>query len=118
MYTYEATVNVPSYEARRVRVEFAPAMPTSPRVFVDGPAGRDASPHRFGDRWLCIWYSGDDPARCWVPEDGLLALFGMVAVHLFKEAYWRESGEWLGDEAPHSPLEKDESAPRRRRTES
>ena len=40
------------------------------------------------------------------PEDGLLALLGMVAAHLFKkEAYWRGPGEWLGDEAPHAPLE-------------
>jgi len=31
----------------------------------------------------------------------------MVAAHLFEEAYWRETGEWLGDEAPHPPDEDD-----------
>jgi hypothetical protein len=36
-----------------------------------------------------------------VPEDGLLALFGMAAMHLFKEAWWRETGRWLGQEYPH-----------------
>lgn len=32
-------------------------------------------------------------------------LFGMTAVHLFKEAWWREHGQWLGDQAPHAPLD-------------
>ncbi len=50
---------------------------------------------------MCIWYPGDGEDQRWVPEDGLLALLGMTAVHLFKEAYWRETGEWLGEEAPH-----------------
>jgi len=53
---------------------------------------------------LCMWRPGDPPERRWVDEDGLLALFGMTAEHLFKEAWWREHGEWLGDEAPHGEL--------------
>jgi hypothetical protein len=110
VYTYDATVEVPGYEPRRVHVEFRPRRPESPQVFVDGPAGPDASPHRYTDRRLCIWYPGDDPSRVWVPDDGLLALFGMVTAHLFKEAYWRQTGEWLGDEAPHSAWEMDEDA--------
>lgn len=72
-----------------------------PNVFADGPTD---SPHRFSDRGrtrLCIWYPSDPDAQRWVPTDGLLALFGMAQHHLFKEAWWRESGEWLGDEAPH-----------------
>jgi hypothetical protein len=35
-----------------------------------------------------------------VPEDGLLVLFGMLAEHLFEEAWWREHHEWLGEEYP------------------
>jgi hypothetical protein len=34
-------------------------------------------------------------------RDGLLSLFEMTRVHLFKEAYWRETGEWLGEEVGH-----------------
>jgi hypothetical protein len=37
-------------------------------------------------------------------DDELLALFGMAAHHLFKEAYWRETGVWVGDEFPHDEL--------------
>ena len=36
-----------------------------------------------------------------MPGDGLVALFGMAQHHLFKESWWRATGEWLGDEAPH-----------------
>jgi hypothetical protein len=41
----------------------------------------------------------------------------MSAHHLFKEAWWRETGgrsggEWVGDEAPHGELtEKDDVPP-------
>ena len=46
----------------------------------------------------------DDPSECrWVFEDGLLALFGMTVAHLFREAWWRETGEWLGPQAWHGP---------------
>jgi hypothetical protein len=36
-----------------------------------------------------------------VPTDGLLALIEMTRVHLFKEAWYRETGEWLGEEVSH-----------------
>ena len=29
----------------------------------------------------------------------------MISEHLFKEAWWRANGKWLGDEAPHGPGE-------------
>jgi hypothetical protein len=54
---------------------------------------------------LCLWYPGDDQARRWEPEDGLLVLIGMIAEHLFKEAWWREHCEWLSEEYPHNCLE-------------
>jgi hypothetical protein len=31
-----------------------------------------------------------------------LVLIGMIAEHLLKEAWWRERGEWIGEEYPHS----------------
>jgi hypothetical protein len=118
VHIYSVTLDVPGYEPRRVGIDFHAGSPSFPSVFADGPADRAASPHRFSDRGrrcLCIWYSGDRPQRRWVPDDGLLALLGMVAVHLFKEAYWRETGQWLGDEVPHDDLTTD-NAHRRRST--
>jgi hypothetical protein len=104
IHTYELVLEVPGYESRRVWVEFVPPLSNSPRIYADGPSGPEASPHRFSERrWtrLCVWYPGDPLERRWVPDDGLLMLFGMIATHLLKEAWWRESGEWLGEEAPH-----------------
>jgi hypothetical protein len=80
------------------------AEPELTRVYADGP---DESPHRYAPApkdprsSLCIWYPNDPPERRWVPQDGLLSLIEMTRIHLFKEAFWRETGEWLGEEAPH-----------------
>lgn len=104
---YETSVEVPGYESRTVTIEFDHKYPSIPHVFADGPSGPDASPHRYADRGrsrLCIWYPNDPPSRKWVPDDGLLALFGMATEHLFKEAWWREHEEWLGEEYPHGDL--------------
>ncbi len=63
---------------------------------------------------MCVWYPGDPPERRWVPDDGLLMLFGMVAEHLLKEAWWREHHEWLGDEVPHGALTSEDAAMERK----
>lgn len=108
VHTYQVTLDVPGCESRRVSVEFWHPYFESPRIFADGPVGPGGSPHRFSERgWtrLCIWYPGDPPDRVWGPNDGLLALFGMISEHLLKEAWWRETGEWIGEEAPHDELE-------------
>jgi hypothetical protein len=61
------------------------------------PQVRD--PHR-----LCIWDPDDPDENRWVFKDGLLVLMGLIAAHLFREAWWRETGEWLGPEAGHPPM--------------
>lgn len=99
---YDATVPVTGYPARRVTVEIERYTGIA-AVYADGP---NDSPHRYPDRnrhCLCIWYPHDPPSRRWTADDGLVALFAMAAAHLFKEAWWREHNEWLGDEAPHDP---------------
>jgi hypothetical protein len=35
-------------------------------------------------------------------RDGLLTLIEMTRVHVFKEVYYRETGEWLGGEVAHT----------------
>ncbi|GAA0597629.1 hypothetical protein GCM10009534_34990 [Kribbella sandramycini] len=110
VHIYEVDLPVPGYETRHVTVTFAHDRGYSPHVYSDGPSTADDSPHRFPDRGrtrLCIWLPSDPPARRWVPADGLLGLFGMTAEHLFKEGWWREYREWLGDEAPHGPHAKE-----------
>jgi len=109
---YEVDLDVPGYQSRHVTIEFVGSAWWHPRVYVDGPAGHDASPHRFpgrGGRELCLWFSGDPSGQRWVPDDGMLMLFGMIAEHLFKEAWWREQHEWLGKEYPHGELTEEQA---------
>ena len=54
-----------------------------------------------------MWYPHDPIDRRWVFEDGLLDLIGLVIAHLFWEAWWRETGEWLGEEVPHESQVKE-----------
>jgi hypothetical protein len=97
---YTLTVDVPEYPSRRVTIALPNwSMPTVASVTVDGPK---ESPHRYGKRELCIWHPNAPPEKRWMPADGLLALIDHVRVHLFKEAYWRETGLWPGPEAPHN----------------
>ncbi len=113
-YIFTVTVPVPNYEERQVRIEFRQWLHGSPKVFVDGPTD---SPHRYrheSDRSLCLWFPSDGPNRRWQPEDGLVQLIGMIETHLFKEAYWRETGEWLGEEGPHGDqVVRDDGAERK-----
>jgi hypothetical protein len=96
---YRFEVDVPYYDSRRVEVRFRNGFsPEWPRVTVDGP---EESPHRYRGGTLCIWEPTDPDERVWVPRDGLHELIRQITFHLFKEAWWRESGEWLGDEVRH-----------------
>lgn len=96
---YSGTVEFPGYPSRHVLLCFPKGLTAeSVRIFVDGP---DESPHRFNTGALCVWFADDPPEKRWVLRDGLVTLLDLVVLHLFKEAYWRETDEWLGDEAPH-----------------
>lgn len=99
---YRAEVELPGgYEKRDVEVIFGPKTLDGPTILADGPTD---SPHRYSDherRALCVWYPKDAPTERWMWDDGLLQLLGLVRLHLFREAYWRESGEWLGPEVTH-----------------
>jgi hypothetical protein len=101
---YSVSLEVPHYERRRVEVRFPKATPTLPHVIADGPTN---SPHRYGNTRLCMWHP-DDCEQRWELDDGLLVLLGMTSAHLFREAWWRETGEWLGPEAPHGELKPED----------
>lgn len=102
---YTTTVPVTGYQDRGVRVVFpAGSSPESVRIYADGP---ESSPHRYPDSGtLCIWYPSDPKHRRWMQQDGLVELLDLIAVHLFMEAFWRDTDDWLGDEAPHGWPEK------------
>lgn len=110
---YDLTVDVPEYkERRKVTIRLTNfADPTLKSVTVDGST---ESPHRRGKTDLCLWRRDAPPERQWTSDEGLLALIQYVRIHLFREAYWRETGGydggvWAGDEAPHGDA-KDEAA--------
>lgn len=100
---YVLSVEVPHYEGRQVTILFRPGY-VSPKVSVDGPA---ESRHRYPDGTLCMWDPRDAETHKWVLADKLPALIGIIVRHLFKEAWWRETGEWLGVEAAHGPKADD-----------
>jgi hypothetical protein len=101
-HTYTVTIAVPHYEQRRVEVLFPKNAPTLAKITADGPTD---SPHRYEEDHLCIWYHDDPVENRWLFNDGLLVLLGLIAAHLFREAWWRETGEWLGPEVHHRSQE-------------
>lgn len=60
---------------------------------------RNIWPHRD----LCLQYDRDDPALRWMPTDGLEALVTLIHRHLIFEEAWRRTGDWPGEDVPHSP---------------
>lgn len=99
---YSVTVGIPEYEARRLTIRVPNwSAPTAASVYADGP---QESPHRYGKTRLCIWHPDDGSQNRWTYDDGLLVLIELSRVHLYREAYWRETGVWAGPEAPHGSL--------------
>ena len=93
---YALDLEVPCYGTRRVTIVFeARYTAAAVRVRADGPL---ESRHRYEDGALCMWHPSDPVDLRWTPENGLADLIEMTRRHLFREAYWRETGEWLGPE--------------------
>ncbi len=67
-------------------------------VSVTAEGWRGPMRHTFGANTLCMWFPKDPPDRQWNRADGLLKLVDTAVAHLFKELYFRETGEWLGEE--------------------
>jgi len=88
---------VPGLPARQVRIVFA-GRGTAPSVYADGPR---KSPHRYDDGSLCMWYPGDPHTGRWTRRDGAAALLGHITAHLLREVWWRNTGEWVGEEVTH-----------------
>lgn len=108
-YVWRVSVIVPVYEMEyslRIELEERGAV----RVVAENWTG--LMKHTFGHNRLCMWYPDDPGEKRWQRADGLLKLIDTAVVHLFKELYWRETGEWLGEEAPHDVPKFEARAPR------
>jgi hypothetical protein len=92
---YGGVIEVPFYDERHI---FALVVGDTALVFADGP---QESPHRYARMALCMWYPDDPTNARWTPDNGIDDLLYRVRNHLFREAWWRETKEWLGVEAPH-----------------
>jgi hypothetical protein len=98
-FTWEVPVTVPVYDEDYVlRID----LDERRSVRVTALGWRGPMRHTFGRNTLCMWYPKDPPDRQWNREDGLLKLVDTARAHLFKELYFRETGEWLGEEVHHS----------------
>ena len=104
-YQYKVKVQVPHYGERNIRIRFSGA--DIPSIFADGSK---ESPHRYKDGSLCMWYPQDPIEHRWVFADGLISLIGLTIIHLFRESWWRETGEWLGEEVLHGPIRNKEQS--------
>lgn len=60
--------------------------------------GLDGLRHINYDGSLCLWYPGDDEDRRWTTNKGLVSLLDVVALHLYKESRFKDTGVWLGEE--------------------
>lgn len=108
---FEGEIPVPPQDEQRlvlVAVDIRRS-PWTTTVWIDGPICLRhrflpvvGVPGRYGREPLCMWFEGDDPARRWVPEDGLSALLNRVQVHAFQESDCRAGWAWPGEEAPGS----------------
>lgn len=54
--------------------------------------------HINHDGSLCLWFPDDGPDRRWTHEKGFVSLLDLVALHLYKEVRFKETGIWLGEE--------------------
>ena len=97
-YALAIHLRVPDLPEQTLTIVFGSAAPSVPRVFTDGPS---ASPHRYADGSLCMWYPKDPAEQRWTRADGAPALLGHIVAHLLREEWWRRTGEWAGAEAPH-----------------
>lgn len=66
------------------------------------PAARDLSE---ANAWmaesLCLWYPRDPRPLRWDWDDGIVAFFDRLHLHLLMEEQWRRTREWPVEDAPH-----------------
>ncbi|MBF6422725.1 hypothetical protein IU436_29325 [Nocardia farcinica] len=61
------------------------------------------TPEDGGYQQLCLWFPSDPRPLRWVWDDGLDDYVARVHRHLFYEEFWRRTGRWPSEDAPHGP---------------
>jgi hypothetical protein len=102
-FQVDLTLHPDGIEPRQVSIQFSLGAPDTPHVLVDGPT---ESPHRYSNNTLCMWYPDDPRDRRWVPSYGSADLIVRIAAHLIREAWWRQTGEWIGPEVSHGRVDR------------
>lgn len=81
----------------RVAVTYTP--PKSPTVEVLSPVLRPDAPHRYDNKWLCLYFPKD---ASWLPSRHIAnTIVPWTAVWLRCYELWCTTGKWFGLEAPH-----------------
>lgn len=103
-WCFRLRVNIEGIGIVKITVCLPWRYPRSPRIYVEGPRGCSMdSPHRYADGALCMWFPRDGASRTWQPDKGPVVLVGHIIRHLAQEEWWRRTGDWPGEEAPHNP---------------
>jgi hypothetical protein len=89
------TVSVPLLDHTGKQLVTVEVFGKSARVVAHGLGGLR---HVNYDGSLCLWYPGDGTDRQWTISKGLVSLLDLVALHLYKETRFKETGVWLGEE--------------------
>lgn len=107
-FVWRVPVTIPVYDEDYVlRIE----LDERRAVSVTAEGWRGPLRHTFGANTLCMWFPKDPPNRQWDRADGLLKLVDTAVAHLFKELYFRETGEWLGEEVHRDAPNFEQRAP-------
>lgn len=107
-YVWLVPVTVPAYNERYVlRIE----LDERRAVQVTAEGWHGPMRHTFGANKLCMWFPKDPPDRQWNRADAVLKLVDTAVAHLFKELYFRETGEWLGEEVHRDVPKIEQRAP-------
>jgi hypothetical protein len=83
----------------QITIKFPTTDPTTPMVY--SPTTLGASPHRYPDHRMCLWYPWHPREQRWEFDDGLRELLIMAGAHLIREDLYRRFGTWPGPEMPH-----------------
>jgi hypothetical protein len=100
VFAWRVRVNVPVYDEE---FDLLIEIQEDRNVRVTAENWTGPMKHTFGANRLCMWFPDDPAERRWQREQGLLVLVDTAVTHLFKELFYRETREWLGEEAPHGP---------------
>ena len=81
----------------RIKIQYRG--PQSPKVHVMEPSIHPKAPHKYGDDSLCLFYP---PDRSWEKQTIIAkTIIPWTAEWLIFYECWLETGNWLGNEAPH-----------------